>query len=78
MYGHTHQNLQITRSDIRPHTKWTVSLMIAYGHFNILQGFVWVYMTSHTHFITPEGKKTELAGGLAFMKSERNIEFMNI
>ena len=35
-------NLQITRSDIRPHIKWAVSLMIAYGHFNLPQGFVWV------------------------------------
>ena len=38
-------NLPITRSDIRPHIKWAVSLMIAYGHFNFPQGFVWVYMS---------------------------------
>ena len=37
-------NLQITRSDIRSHTKWTVSLVIEYGHSNLPQGFVWVYM----------------------------------
>ena len=36
--------LQITRSDIRPHTKWAVSLVIAYGQFNFPQGFVLVYM----------------------------------
>ena len=31
-------NLQkITRSDIRPHIKWAVSLLIAYGHFNLPQ-----------------------------------------
>ena len=38
-------NLQITRSDIRPHTKWAVSLVIAYGHFIFLGGlcgYVWV------------------------------------
>ena len=35
-------NLQITRSDIRPHIKWTASLVIAYGHFNLPRGFVWI------------------------------------
>ena len=28
-------NLQITRSDIRPDIKWAVSLVIAYGLFNL-------------------------------------------
>ena len=37
-------NLQITRSDIRPHIKWAVSLVLAYGHFNIPLGFMWVCM----------------------------------
>ena len=31
MYGHTFLNLQVTRSDIRPHIKWVVSLVIAYA-----------------------------------------------
>ena len=35
-------HLPITRSDIRPHIKWAVSLVIAYGHFNLSPGFVWV------------------------------------
>ena len=35
-------DLQITRSDIRPQTKQAVSLVIAYGHLNLPQGFVWV------------------------------------
>ena len=35
MYDHTYLNLQITRSDIRLHIKWAVSLVIAYGHFTI-------------------------------------------
>ena len=37
-------NLQITmaRTDIWPHIRWAVSLVIAYGHFNLPQGFVWV------------------------------------
>ena len=48
-------NLQIIRSDIRPDIKWAVSLVIAYGHFNLPQGIVWVCMSSHTHFITPIG-----------------------
>ena len=34
-------NLQITKSDIRPHIKWSVSLVTAHGHFNLPQGFVW-------------------------------------
>ena len=37
-------NLQVTRSDISQHIKWAVSLLIAYGHFNLPQGFVWVCM----------------------------------
>ena len=32
-------NLQITITDTRPHIKWGVSLVIAYGHFNLPQGF---------------------------------------
>ena len=61
MYDHTFLNLQITRSDIRLHIKWAVSLVIAYGHFNLPQGFVWVCMVLHTctHFITPEGGPKE-------------------
>ena len=35
-------NLQITRLDIRPYKKWAVSLVIAYGHFNLPREFVWV------------------------------------
>ena len=31
-------NLQITRSDIRPHIQWAVSLVIVHGHFNLPQG----------------------------------------
>ena len=42
MYDRTFLNLQITRSDIRPHIKLAVSLVIACGHFNLPQGFVWV------------------------------------
>ena len=48
-------NLKITRSDIRPHIKWGVSLVIAYGHFNLCQEVVWVRIGEHTHFLTPEG-----------------------
>ena len=39
---------QITRSDIRPHLKWAVSLVTAYGHFNFSQGFVWVYEITYS------------------------------
>ena len=46
-------NLQITRSDIRPHIKWVVRLVTAYGHFNLPWGIVWVCMSPHTHFIPP-------------------------
>ena len=37
-------NLQIIRSDIGPHIKLAVSLVNAYGHFNLPQAFVWVCM----------------------------------
>ena len=54
MYGNAFLNLQITRSDIRPHIKWAVSLVICiYGHFNFprgLCGYVWVNILI---FITP-------------------------
>ena len=36
MYDHTFPKLADT--DISPHIKWAVSLMIAYGHFNLPQG----------------------------------------
>ena len=42
MCDHTFINLQFTKSDIRPHIKCFVSLVIAYGYFNLPQGFVWV------------------------------------
>ena len=42
MYDHTCLNLQIAKSDIRSHIKWAVSLVIAYGYFNLFEGFVWV------------------------------------
>ena len=43
--------------------KSTVSLVIADGHLNLPQRFVWVYMGKHTHFITLEGGKTEKQEG---------------
>ena len=54
-------NLQITRSDIRPQTKWAVCLVIAYGHLifpppegTLLTGVcVSMYGLTDTH-ITPE------------------------
>ena len=46
--------LQITRSDIRLHIPWTVSLVIAYCPFNPPQWFVWVRMGQHAHFVTTE------------------------
>ena len=57
LYRQSMLGLQIIRSDIRPHIKWAVSLVIAYGHSNLPQGIVWVYicMSSHTHFIIPNG-----------------------
>ena len=46
-------NLQITRSDIRPHIKWVVRLVTAYGHFNLPWGIVWVSMSPHTLYPPP-------------------------
>ena len=36
------------------HVKWAVSLVTAYGHFNLPQRFVWVYMGWHSHFHSQE------------------------
>ena len=53
MYDHTlFRCLQITKADIRPQVNWAVDLVISDSHFNLPQGFVWVCMGSHTHFIT--------------------------
>ena len=49
------RNLQITRSDFRPHVNLAVSLVTANGHFNLRQGFEWVCLSYNTHFITQEG-----------------------
>ena len=48
-------NLQIARSDIRPHMKWVVSLVFAYGHFQFSSG-VWEGTYGLTYsLMTPEG-----------------------
>ena len=56
-------NLQIIRSDIRPHIKCVVRLVTAHGHFNLPKGIVWVCMSPHTHFIPappPRAQMTHL------------------
>ena len=57
MYDHSLPNLQVTKSDIRPHIKLAVSLVITHGHFNLPQGFVWVHNLAN---ITREICFTEL------------------
>ena len=47
MYDHTfYKHVQISRSDIRPHTKWAVSLVILHMVTSIflwgLCGYIWV------------------------------------
>ena len=44
VWPHFFIKLQMSRADIRPHIKWVVSLVIAYGHFDFPQRFVWVCM----------------------------------
>ena len=39
--------------------RWTVRLVIANGHFYPYQGFLLVWMGSHTHLAKPEGDKTQ-------------------
>ena len=68
-------NLQITRSDIRPHIKWAVSLVIAHGHVYLPQGFVWVCMGSHAHFITPKGARE---GSILYETEVRSEEVNNL
>ena len=42
MYDHAlFEACKITRSDVGPHVKWVISLVIAYGHFNLPYGFEW-------------------------------------
>ena len=44
-------NSQTTRSDIRPHIKWAVSLRIVDGQFDLPRVFVGMYgLTYHNHF----------------------------
>ena len=45
MHDHNFSKLAIHSSYIRQHIKLAVSLVIAYDHFNLPQGFVWVYMS---------------------------------
>ena len=47
------RNLQITRSEIRPHIKWAVSLVVAYGHFILPQGFACVYVWANILTLSP-------------------------
>ena len=60
MYDHTfYKQVQISRSDIRPHIKWAVSLVILHMitsiFLQVLCGYIWVnILTFH-----PEGKEKE-------------------
>ena len=70
-------NLQITRSDIRPHTKLAVSLVIAYGHFNLPQRFVWgmyglAYSLYHPRGTTRGGGGGGGGGGMQNFGKFRN------
>ena len=52
--------LHITRGDIKLQVKWTFSLVIADGQFNLPHGFRGMYWYSlHTHFYHPPGTKTQ-------------------
>ena len=48
-------NLQIIKTDISPHIKLAVSLVIAYGHFNLPRRFVCV-CTHECNIITTLGE----------------------
>ena len=45
--------LHITRSDITPHIKWAVCLVIAYGHFIVPRGFVRVCIWVNILILSP-------------------------
>ena len=61
MYDHTfkYKQVQISRSDIRPHIKWAVSLVILHMVTSIflraLCGYVWVNILT----LSPRGLKTQ-------------------
>ena len=56
-------NLQITRSDIRSHRKWTVSLVISCVHFNFLKVCVGVHGLTHSHYHEGRDFKNRAGGG---------------
>ena len=56
MYDHTIFCVcKSSKSHIRPQVKWAVSLVIADGHFNLPQGFVWACVVKHTHSVIQGG-----------------------
>ena len=62
MYDHTFLNLQIIRSDIRPHIKWAGSLVIAYGHFQSSSGVcVGIYGLTYSLYHPREWNVMEVA-----------------
>ena len=53
MYDHQFSKLANPHINDQATPKWSVSLVIAYGHFNLNQGFVSVCVGKHTYF-TPQ------------------------
>ena len=51
-------NLQITGSGIRPHTKWSVSLVIAYGNFNLPRVCVGMHELTYSLYL-PQGNSVQ-------------------
>ena len=74
MYDHTfYEQVQISRSDIRPHIKWAVSLVILHMVTSIflwaLCGYIWVNILT----LSPRGLLgTDLAGWI--VPAEKTIE----
>ena len=70
MYDHTfYKQVQISRSDIRPHIKWAVSLVILHMINSIflraLCGYIWVNILT----LSPRGDETEVAWCLEHIKN---------
>ena len=51
MYDNTLSELTNHQADIRAQQKWALRLVIADGHFNLTQHFVWADISYRTHFI---------------------------
>ena len=74
MYDHTfYKQVQISRSDIRPHIKWAVSLVILHMVTSIflwaLCGYIWANILTFS-------PRRELKGGIDYKGGHYDVEMI--